>query len=599
MMNARYIETRRTVLFLIVVCLLGFPARAQYGGGTGEPNAPYLIYTAEHLNAIGAEPNDYDKHFELMADIDLSGYVYDRAVIAPDVNDDATGWFEGTAFTGEFNGNDRVVRNLHIEGSRYLGLFGRLRQARISNLGLEAVDINGTSYLVGALGGSCHRACRIVACYSTGTVSGCGLVGGLVGGNDGRIIASYSTARVTGDEQVGGLAGENWGGINASYSSGIVDGNWVTGGLVGMNYYGHIAASYSVATVSGRVGVGGLVGANERGSIADCFAAGGAITGDGTVGGLVGGNDRGTVTRCYSTCAVSGNHTTGGLVGYSFHDDVIACFWDTQTSGQANSADGEGKTTAEMQTASTFLEAGWDFVDETENDTEDIWKIVEGQTYPLLSWQKYGGGTGEPNDPYLIYTAQHLSAIGAEPNDWDKHFKLMADIDLDPNLPGGCVYTQVLIAPLGPWGSGFTGDFDGNGHRLINLAIEQEPNGGVGLFGVVEENGAIHDLTLEDAVVEGEGEMGALTAYNLGTIKACHVSGVVRIREVGCWIGGLVGVNEGVIEGCSMTGEVTSALFAHWMGGLVGQNNGVLIECVAHANTTARDRLKGAGVGCR
>jgi hypothetical protein len=37
-----------------------------------------------------------------------------------------------------------------------------------------------------------------------------------------------------------------------------------------------------------------------------------------------------------------------------------------------------GKTTSEMQTASTFLEAGWDLVDETDNGTEDIWWILEG-----------------------------------------------------------------------------------------------------------------------------------------------------------------------------------------------------------------------------
>jgi hypothetical protein len=42
---------------------------------------------------------------------------------------------------------------------------------------------------------------------------------------------------------------------------------------------------------------------------------------------------------------------------------------------------------------------------------------------------KYGR-TGESNDPYLIYAAEHLNAIGTDPNDWDKHFKLMADIDL-------------------------------------------------------------------------------------------------------------------------------------------------------------------------
>jgi len=40
-----------------------------------------------------------------------------------------------------------------------------------------------------------------------------------------------------------------------------------------------------------------------------------------------------------------------------------------------------------MQMKSTFLEADWDFVDETENGTEDIWWILEGQDYPRLWWE--------------------------------------------------------------------------------------------------------------------------------------------------------------------------------------------------------------------
>jgi hypothetical protein len=35
-----------------------------------------------------------------------------------------------------------------------------------------------------------------------------------------------------------------------------------------------------------------------------------------------------------------------------------------------------GKTTAEMQTESTFTDAGWNFV--------EVWNIGENQTYPLL-----------------------------------------------------------------------------------------------------------------------------------------------------------------------------------------------------------------------
>ena len=43
------------------------------------------------------------------------------------------------------------------------------------------------------------------------------------------------------------------------------------------------------------------------------------------------------------------------------------------------------------------------------------------------------GGTGEPNHPYQIYTAEHLSQIGRperhgkHEQEGDKHFKLMVD----------------------------------------------------------------------------------------------------------------------------------------------------------------------------
>ncbi|MHC4616544.1 MAG: hypothetical protein ACYTEQ_02190, partial [Planctomycetota bacterium] len=41
-----------------------------------------------------------------------------------------------------------------------------------------------------------------------------------------------------------------------------------------------------------------------------------------------------------------------------------------------------GKTTAEMQTESTFTDAGWDFV--------EVWDIGEGQTYPFLRTHSAG-----------------------------------------------------------------------------------------------------------------------------------------------------------------------------------------------------------------
>jgi F0F1-type ATP synthase membrane subunit c/vacuolar-type H+-ATPase subunit K len=76
---------------------------------------------------------------------------------------------------------------------------------------------------------------------------------------------------------------------------------------------------------------------------------------------------------------VSGQVEVGGLVGDNFYGSVTGCFWDLNTSSQLWSAGGEGKTTDEMKTKSTFTDVGWDFV--------NIWDICDGTNYPRLQWQ--------------------------------------------------------------------------------------------------------------------------------------------------------------------------------------------------------------------
>jgi len=100
----------------------------------------------------------------------------------------------------------------------------------------------------------------------------------------------------------------------------------------------------------------------------------------------VGTNYPGEIADCYATGSVEGVENVGGLVGKN-DDTVSYSFWDIETSGQTTSAGGTGMTTAEMQMASTFLEASWDFVDEAANGTDDIWWILEGQDYPRLWWE--------------------------------------------------------------------------------------------------------------------------------------------------------------------------------------------------------------------
>jgi len=605
----------------------------KYAGGSGTPGDPYQIATAADLIALGETPDDYDKHFILTADLDLDpnlpgGMVFDRAVIAPETCHDPWNWeYEGIPFQGVLDGKGFVISNLHIQGMHCIGLFGRLgAEASISNLGLEIVDIDGIGIRVGALAGVNDGV--ISNCYSTGHVNSTfidwldylgfvgGLVGqnaetgilkrcrsstlvsqpefgvsagGLVGSNAGTVSASYSAGIVRGGRTIGGLVGANSGAITRCHSTSIVSGGHASGCLVGTNFRtGKIESSYSAGGVDGSSDVGGLVGQN--GGIVSNSYSDTAIIGNEFVGGLIGRNyygigdhHPGTVLACYSTGTVSGEGEVGGLVGLDFYNGVHSSLWDMETSGQSTSAGGTGLTTAEMQTTRTFLEAGWDFVGETENGPNDVWEIVEGQTYPLLSWQKYGGGTGEPNAPYLIYTAEHLNALGAEPNDYDKHFKLMADIDLS-----GYTYGRAVIAPDAGLsqeysGTPFSGVFNGMNHRIRNLTIEGVRY--LGLFGSVGGAGTVLDLGLEQVDITAatgwiktsehtkcyqESErVGGLAGYSRGQLVGCHSVGVVVGERQ---VGGVVGANDGHIYECSSSGSVLGNVGG--VGGVIGSNRG-------------------------
>ena len=72
--------TKLWIILMMCLTLQSSALSVEFAGGTGEFNDPYLIYTAGQMNAIGAEPNNWDKHFTLMANIDLSGYI-GRSVI--------------------------------------------------------------------------------------------------------------------------------------------------------------------------------------------------------------------------------------------------------------------------------------------------------------------------------------------------------------------------------------------------------------------------------------------------------------------------------------------------------------------------------------
>ena len=264
-----------------------------------------------------------------------------------------------------------------------------------------------------------------------------GSVGGLVGDNEGTIASSHSTSVVSGlTDNFGGLAGENSGTITDSYATGSVSGKGFAdlGGLVGENETeGKILSSYATGAVSGQGdNFGGLTGVNS-GAITDSYATGN-VSGSGfaDVGGLVGdnrntgvitaayaqgsvsgradryggliGSNQGVVTVCFSTGAVPRNG--GGLIDSNGNNGTVAnCYWDTETSGQANSDGGTGKTSQELQspTGYTGIYAAWNVDLDGDGTVDDPWGFGTPTQYPTLK----GGGTAP--DPDLVVDTLTLS----------------------------------------------------------------------------------------------------------------------------------------------------------------------------------------------
>ena len=305
--------------------------------GSGTVNDPYLIESLDGFDDFADLVNSdiywaSGVYTKLACNIDLSGRVYDTAVAAPDIPDTSF-QFDGIKFEGVFDGDGHVIANMTIDvaGTEkcYLALFGMIStqegsMAEVKMLGMENVNV---------IGGS-----------NTHSVSG--LCGDSIGGT-----------------------------ISKCFVTGAISGNRSMGGLCGWNYNGTIINSYSTCSVTG---VGGAVWS----------------------GGLCGGNPGlAQVINCYANGLVTGEDSSGdigGLCGTANPDTLSNCFWDTQSSGTSDGvttsnpdpAGVAGLETGQMQTVSTFTDAGWDFVGEDVNGLGDIWRASYVSGYPILSWQK-------------------------------------------------------------------------------------------------------------------------------------------------------------------------------------------------------------------
>jgi hypothetical protein len=308
-----------------------------------DPNA-IEIRTAQQLYNVR---NNLSGSFVLMNDIDLSGFNGGQWV---PIGDDSV------KFTGTFDGQGYVIKNLRITGGayEYNGLFGYSSGgAEIKNIGLDNLLINtsSTSFTSGGLCG-CGSASYISNCYNDGGISSSSwssYAGGICGISSGSISYCYNTGNISSFGNTGGISGNGSGSISNCYNTGSFSSSGNTGGICGSGY-GFISNCYNTGKISSSsYYTGGICGFGDTSftiSISNCINTGDISSG--FAGGICGASHRtDSISNCYNTgniSSTSANSTSaaGGICAVSYSTGPISdCYNTGDISSFSSYYDGE------------------------------------------------------------------------------------------------------------------------------------------------------------------------------------------------------------------------------------------------------------------
>ena len=193
---------------------------------------------------------------------------------------------------------------------------------------------------------------------------------------------------------------------------------------------------------------------------------------------------------------------------------------------------------------------------------------LEGCT--IGDWADGGSESGEAEDlgysiqddgSYMVYNADGLLAWNkAAQKDESINCTLTADIDLT-----GKEWTQV-----GTWPPGYSGIFNGQGHRITGLNFSAATTE---LFGLLNERGVIKNLQLIDVNLYGSsGHAAGIVEENNGQIIACSVTG--KISAYGR-TSSIADLNYGSITACWFNGTLEE----YESGAIVRHNYAYITSC--------------------
>lgn len=232
-------------------------------------------------------------------------------------------------------------------------------------------------------------------------------------------------------------------------------------------------------------------------------------------------------------------------------------------------------------------------------------------------------GYGTEESPYQISTADQFYAFAqwynenAEnllENNTNTYAELTSNIDLNPNFiftKDGCTGegTPQEWKPIGLISSNFSsqlpylGEFDGNGHTISGLYINESSTTEMagGLFGYLA--GYIHDVNLENSYINSKSACtGSFAGILEGKIENCTAKATVysdananKLNGTGGIVGNLNGTTSEVL-GCTFSGHV-EAKSNPYMGGIVGENMyGYIADCTNNGTVTSSKWDKVGGI---
>ncbi len=162
-----------------------------------------------------------------------------------------------------------------------------------------------------------------------------------------------------------------------------------------------------------------------------------------------------------------------------------------------------------------------------------------------------------------IYTPEEFAKIGVDVNYPLKgNYLLMNEIDL-----GGITKEWT---PIGPRSDGFSGTFDGGGHKIKGLYINKSGDNYQGLFGYVTR-GTIKNVVVVNPNVTGNQLVGAIIGHAyMSTIDNCHIKEGGSVTGYGQDTGGISGSisSDSKVLFCSNSANIKSS--STDVGGIAG-----------------------------